>query len=97
MLFGLLQLAQERGEKNCYNLTLLFCPSNVCLIHTMHASCAAVGLIASRAKRKGSPCQQDDDSQNDQLEIQSGPTLPEVRHNTGRLAYRDDCFNCSNQ
>ena len=96
MLFGLLQLAQERGEKKLLQLDSAVLPLK-CLIHTMHASCAAVGLIASRAKRKGSPCQQDDDSQNDQLEIQSGPTLPEVRHNTGRLAYRDDCFNCSNQ
>ncbi|KAG2586766.1 hypothetical protein PVAP13_5NG076081 [Panicum virgatum] len=30
-------------------------------------------LIASRAKRKGSPCQRDDDSQGADLEIHSGP------------------------
>uniref|UniRef100_A0A0E0PT94 F-box domain-containing protein n=1 Tax=Oryza rufipogon TaxID=4529 RepID=A0A0E0PT94_ORYRU len=40
-----------------------------------HASCAADGLIALRAKRKGSPCQQDGDSQGAaDIEI---PSLPE--------------------
>jgi len=38
------------------------------------------GLTASRAKRKGSPCQSDDDSQGADLEIHSGPSLPEVQH-----------------
>ncbi|XP_062181963.1 uncharacterized protein LOC133886238 isoform X3 [Phragmites australis] len=35
------------------------------------------GLIASRAKRKGSPCQRDDDSQGGEVHIYSGPSLPE--------------------
>ncbi|OEL15568.1 hypothetical protein BAE44_0023413 [Dichanthelium oligosanthes] len=35
------------------------------------------GLIASRTKRKGSPCQRDDNSQGADLEIHSGPSLPE--------------------
>jgi len=38
---------------------------------------ASDGLTASRAKRKGSPCQSDDDSQGADLEIHSGPSLPE--------------------
>ncbi|KAF8706342.1 hypothetical protein HU200_030604 [Digitaria exilis] len=37
-------------------------------------------MIAARAKRKGSPCQIDDDSRGADLEIHSGPSLPEVRH-----------------
>ncbi|XP_062182733.1 uncharacterized protein LOC133886860 isoform X2 [Phragmites australis] len=37
---------------------------------------ASNGLIASRAKRKGSPCQRDDDSQGE-VQIYSGPSLPE--------------------
>ncbi|KAF8706962.1 hypothetical protein HU200_030487 [Digitaria exilis] len=45
----------------------------------MHVVLAvADGLIASRAKRKGSPCQRDDGSQGaDILEIHSGQSLPE--------------------
>ncbi|KAL6640576.1 hypothetical protein ACP70R_021699 [Stipagrostis hirtigluma subsp. patula] len=35
------------------------------------------GMVASRAKRKGSPCQQDDGSQGGETELYSGPTLPE--------------------
>jgi len=38
------------------------------------------GSIASRLKRKGSPCQLDDYSQGADLEIHSGPSLPEVWH-----------------
>ena len=57
-------------------LEFAFSPSNV----FNHACCAADVLIASRAKRKGSPCQRDDDSQGADLEIHSGPTLPEVQH-----------------
>ena len=45
-----------------------------------HEWCSVDGLIASRAKRKGSPCQSDDDSQGADLEIHSRPTLPEVQH-----------------
>jgi len=57
-------------------LEFAFSPSNV----FNHACCAADVLIASRAKRKGSPCQRDDDSQGADLEIHSGPSLPEVQH-----------------
>lgn len=35
------------------------------------------GLITSRAKSKGSPCLQDDDSQSGEIQIYSGPSLPE--------------------
>jgi hypothetical protein len=45
-----------------------------------HACCTADELIASRAKRKGSPCQRDDNSQGADLEIHSGPSIPEVWH-----------------
>ncbi|KAL6597510.1 hypothetical protein ACP70R_046950 [Stipagrostis hirtigluma subsp. patula] len=38
---------------------------------------ASDGMVASRAKRKGSPCQQDDGSQGGETELYSGPTLPE--------------------
>jgi len=49
-------------------------------VYFNHACCTADGLITSRAKRKGSPCQRDDDSQGADLEIHSGPSLPEVGH-----------------
>jgi len=62
---------------DCFGvLEFAFSPSNV----FNHACCAADVLIASRAKRKGSPCQRDDDSQGADLEIHSRPTLPEVQH-----------------
>ncbi|KAL6640681.1 hypothetical protein ACP70R_021804 [Stipagrostis hirtigluma subsp. patula] len=35
------------------------------------------GMIASRAKRKGPTCQQDDNSQGGEIELYSGPSLPE--------------------
>jgi len=55
---------------DCFGvLEFAFSPSNV----FNHACCAADVLIASRAKRKGSPCQRDDDSQGADLEIHSGP------------------------
>ncbi|TVU48651.1 hypothetical protein EJB05_08293 [Eragrostis curvula] len=48
------------------------------------------GTISSRAKRKGSPCQQEDNFQDDETQINSGPSLPEVwrRVDYGRL-FRD--------
>jgi hypothetical protein len=58
----------------CACLNFLFIPE----MDVNHASCAADGLIALRAKRKGSPCQQDGDSQGAaDIEI---PSLPEVHH-----------------
>jgi hypothetical protein len=55
-------------------LNFLFIPQ----MDVNHASCAADGLIALRDKRKGSPCQQDGDSQGAaDIEI---PSLPEVHH-----------------
>ncbi|KAL6630639.1 hypothetical protein ACP70R_028490 [Stipagrostis hirtigluma subsp. patula] len=35
------------------------------------------GSMVSQAKRKGSPCQRDDDSQGGEIELYSGPSLPE--------------------
>ncbi|CAO2171654.1 unnamed protein product [Urochloa humidicola] len=49
------------------------------------------GFIASRAKRKSSPCQRDDDSQVADLEIHSGPSLPEdiCQHIHSLMSMRD--------
>ena len=53
----------------------LFGASNVRIFHK-HVCCAADGLVAAQDNNKGSPCNQDVDSQGVEIQI---PSLPEVK------------------
>ena len=73
------QPPQKKQTENNVSLYSL----NVC----NHACYAVDGPIALQAKRKGSPCQRDDDSLGADMEIHPVPSLPEVCHKMFMMEY----------